>query len=108
MSSGGKKKKSSVTKSELVEDISEKLNMSKKDVNVFLDTLSSLIEEYLMDENSITLPNLVKFSPHIKPATKAKVMKNPFSGEMMKVSAKPAKKVVKAKIVKSLKELYLN
>lgn len=101
-------KKTSVTKTELVQDMSERLNISKKEANNFLDTLTCLVEKYLEKNMSVSLPNLVKFSPQKKPATKAKEMRNPFTGEMMKVSAKPERKIVKAKITKTLKNLYTN
>jgi hypothetical protein len=53
-----------------------------------------------------SVPGLMKIQVIKKPATKAKTMPNPFKpGEMMQVKAKPARKVVKVRALKALKEM---
>ena len=51
------------------------------------------------------IPGLVKFKVVNKPATKEKQSKNPFTGEPMTTPAKPARNIVKAVLLKSLKDL---
>jgi nucleoid DNA-binding protein len=98
-------KKPSVTKSELVSDIVSKTGLTKTQVNDFFEVLTSCIDKYVKSGNSVTIPNLVKIYVHKKKASPARQMKSPATGEMITVSAKPAKKVIKTKPVKYLKEL---
>ena len=51
------------------------------------------------------VPGLLKLKVVRKPATKAGQRLNPFTKEMMNVPAKPARNVVKALPLKSLKEM---
>ena len=51
------------------------------------------------------LPGLLKLKVVRKPATKAKQGVNPFTKEPMTIKAKPARNVVRAVALKSLKEL---
>ena len=52
------------------------------------------------------IPNIVKLKLLDKPATKATKKPNPFKkGEMMDVKAKAASVVVKARILKGLKDI---
>ena len=53
-----------------------------------------------------TVPGLLKIKRVSKPATKTRTIPNPFKpGEMMTVKGKPARNVVKAQALKSLKEM---
>ena len=54
-----------------------------------------------------TIPALMKLSVKHKPATKARKGTNPFTGEEMMFKAKPAKRVVKVRPLKKLKEYAL-
>ena len=51
------------------------------------------------------VPGLLKLKLKEKPATKAKMGKNPFNGEPMQIKAKPAHKVIKAIPLKALKDI---
>jgi nucleoid DNA-binding protein len=51
------------------------------------------------------LPGLLKIYVHTRPATKERTGRNPATGEEIKIAAKPAKKVVKVRALKKLKEL---
>jgi nucleoid DNA-binding protein len=51
------------------------------------------------------MPGLLKLKLVRKPATKARMGKNPFTGQEMMIKAKPARNVVKAQPLKSLKEM---
>jgi nucleoid DNA-binding protein len=52
-----------------------------------------------------TVPGLMKITVQKKPATKARKGTNPFTGEAMMFKAKPARKVVKVRALKKLKEM---
>jgi DNA-binding protein HU-beta len=98
-------KKNNVTKSELVGELAHKTELSKKQINEVLDSLVELVEDALKSGRPVVVPNLVKIYVHKKPASKARQMRSPATGEMINVSAKPARKVVKTKPVKNLKDL---
>ena len=51
------------------------------------------------------LPGLLKIYVHTRPSTKERTGRNPATGEEIKIAAKPAKKVVKVRALKKLKEL---
>ena len=98
-------KKPAITKSELVSDIAEQTNLSKAQIKTVFDALTDVVEKSIKSGNAVTIPNLVKIYVHKRKATSARQMKSPATGEMITVSAKPARKVVKTKPVKSLKEV---
>ena len=52
-----------------------------------------------------TVPGLMKITVQKKPATKARKGINPFTGEEIMIKAKPARKVVKVRPLKNLKEM---
>jgi nucleoid DNA-binding protein len=98
-------KKPTVSKTELVNDIADKTNLSKSQIKEIFDVLVDVVESYIKSGNAVTIPNLVKIYVHKKKASAARQMKSPATGELIMVAAKPARKVVKVKPVKSLKEL---
>jgi nucleoid DNA-binding protein len=54
---------------------------------------------------SFTLPGLLKMIIQHKPATKARKGINPFTGEPTIFKAKPARRVIKIRALKKLKEM---
>jgi len=102
-------KKKAMTKSELVGAISTETDLTRKEVNAVLESLSGQISKSLgrRGAGSFTLPGLVKFEKKRVPARKArKNVPNPFKpGEMMDIAAKPASTKVKVRALKNLKEM---
>lgn len=98
-------KKPSVTKSELVSDIVAKTGLTKSQINSVFEALTDIVEKSIKSGSAVTIPNLVKIYVHKRKATSARQMKSPATGEMIMVSAKPARKVVKTKPVKCLKDV---
>lgn len=95
----------SVTKTELVNEISEATSLSKAQVKLVFEALEKSVENALNNKESITIPNLCKIYLHKKPARKAREGRNPATGETMMLKAKPAETVVKVKAIKNLKEM---
>ena len=87
-----------MTKSQLVTALSEKLNMSKKDVNNFLDTLADLACKEAKKKDSFVLPGFGKL---VKVKRKARMGRNPATGAEIKI---PAKTVVKFRVAKACKD----
>jgi nucleoid DNA-binding protein len=95
------------TKSEILSQIAETTELSRKQVSAVLESLAGLIGQNLGKKGPgvFTLPGLVKIKKVHKPATKARKGINPFTGEETMFKAKPARNVVKAVALKGLKSM---
>ena len=94
------------TKGEVFSHLAEKTNLAKKDVAAVFAALEELVHKELKskDGGTFIVPGLLKLTVDTKPATKAKQGINPFTKEPMTIKAKPARKVVKARPLKALKD----
>ena len=103
-SSSGKKPP---TKSEILNYIADKTDLSRKEVSSVLDSLEELIARELKPRGAgyFNLPGLLKIKVVKKPARKARKGINPFTGEEMMFKAKPASKGVKVLPLKGLKSM---
>ena len=101
--------KKPMTKTELLNAISEDTNLSRREVSGVLEALSAQIAKSLGRRGAgvFTLPGLIKIEKKIVPARKArKGVPNPFKpGELMDVAARPATTKVKIRALKSLKDM---
>ena len=101
-------KAKSISKTDFVKAITEASGLNKKDVVKVLDELNNLVAKNVGKKGPgiIQLPGLVKILVVTKPAQPAKKgVKNPFTGEIRDVPAKPAKKVIRVRPLKALKDL---
>lgn len=93
-------------KTQLLAEIAELTELSKKQVTAVLEELSALVERHVK-KNAVghfTLPGLFKIQVVRKPATKARKGTNPFTGEETTFKAKPARNVIKIRPLKKLKD----
>jgi nucleoid DNA-binding protein len=101
----------SMTKTQVLSEISESTGLSKKEVASVFDELSVVIDRHIRKRavGQFTLPGLLKIKTVKKPARKArKGVPNPFRpGELMDVAAKPATTKVKILPLKKLKDMAL-
>jgi len=95
------------TKSDIFKSVAEKTGLTRKQVASVFDNVGNLIKRDLGTRGPgvFTLPGLVKIKVVKKPAVKARMGTNPFTGEQMMFKAKPARKVVKTQPVKALKTM---
>jgi DNA-binding protein HU-beta len=93
-----------MTKSQLIEKIAAANEVVKKDVKGVLETLAAIGYKELKKNGVFLVPGFAKFVVVKKPATKARAGINPFNGEPMTFKAKPARKVIKARPVKAVKD----
>jgi len=95
------------SKSQIVTDLSTQTGLSRKQVNSIFDGVSDLIKKDLGKKGPglFTLPGLLKIYVVNKPATKAREGINPFTKEKVMFKAKPARRVVKARALKALKDM---
>ncbi|MCU7905304.1 MAG: HU family DNA-binding protein [Candidatus Thiodiazotropha sp. (ex Epidulcina cf. delphinae)] len=95
------------TKTQIIGSIVEDTDLSRKEVTSVFTALSSLISRHMQRRGSgeITIPDSgIKVRRVIKPRTKARMGRNPATGEAIKIAAKPAKTVVKITALKALKD----
>jgi nucleoid DNA-binding protein len=95
------------TKTQIIAAIAESTNLSKKDVGAVFSSLGQMIESHMKRRGSgeFTIPDTgVKIRRVKKPARKARMGRNPATGEAMKIAAKPASTVVRVTALKALKD----
>ena len=93
-----------ITKTQLLTQIAERTDITKRKAGEVLDALNDVMVEQLKGAGAITLPGMLKLSLKDKPATAARPGRNPFTGEDIMIKAKPASKTVKALALKPLKD----
>ncbi len=87
-------------KKELVEAIVGKTQMAKKDVVMVLETMTEVIKDAVTKE-PVEIPGLVKVE---KKHRAARMGRNPMTGESISI---PAKTVLKARVLKKLKDAVM-
>lgn len=94
-------------KTQILDAIAEKTELSRKQVGAVLEELGGVIEGHIKKNavGEFVLPGLLKIVTIRKPATKARLGINPFTKEEQMFKAKPAKTVVKIRPLKKLKEM---
>lgn len=90
-----------MTKSEMLSTLTEQTGFKKKDVQTMLQGLNSLIYKSLKKEKIIKLDGLGVFQLKDR---KARMGRNPATGETIKIAAK---RVVKFRVLKALKDEVL-
>jgi DNA-binding protein HU-beta len=94
-----------MSKSELIQTISEQhSNVTRKDVKGIIESLATVGYKELKKSGAFVLPGFAKFVVVKKPATKARKGINPFTKEPTTFKAKPARKLIKARPVKAVKD----
>ena len=101
--------KDRLSKTQIMEQIAESTELSRKQVAAVLDSLTDVIEAHVKKNavGEFVLPGLLKISTVRKPATKARKGINPFTKEEVMFKAKPASTVVKVRPLKKLKDMVL-
>jgi len=89
----------SMTKSQIADHLAEKTGVTKKLAAQFMEELASLA--YKQAKNAFTLPGLGKL---VLVNRKARMGRNPATGEVIKI---PAKRVVKFRVAKAAKDAIL-
>ena len=95
------------TKSEILSNIAEATQLSPKQVASVFDALSGQIKAAVSKEGPgvFALPGLLKITVILKPATPERKGINPFTKQEQIFKAKPARKVIKVRPLKALKDM---
>jgi nucleoid DNA-binding protein len=95
------------TKSEILSNIAEATKLSRKQVASVIDALSHQIKTAVGKKGPgvFALPGLMKVIVIHKPATPERKGINPFTKQEQVFAAKPARKVIKVRPLKALKDM---
>ncbi|HET6846143.1 MAG TPA: HU family DNA-binding protein [Anaerolineales bacterium] len=95
-----------LSKSQFVEMLAKHSGLTKKQVVAVLDALNATITHQLSKRGpgEVILPGLLRLAVAEKPATAAHEGINPFTKEPMTYKAKPARRVIKVRPLKGLKD----
>lgn len=95
------------TKAQIISDIADETDMTKKDVKTVLAALADQAKRHLVKRGSgeFSIPEMgVKLRRKEQPARKARKGINPFTGEEMTIKAKPKSLTVRATVLKAMKD----
>ncbi|MBK1828965.1 HU family DNA-binding protein [Haloferula rosea] len=97
------------TKTQILDQIAEDTELSRKQVAAVLESLGGVIEGHIKKRavGEFVLPGMMKITTVRKPAVKARKGINPFTKEEVMFKAKPATTVVKIRPLKKLKDMAL-
>ena len=95
------------TKGEILTSIAATTELSRKQVAAVFEALSGLIATNVGKKGPgvFVVPGLMKIMVIQKPATKAHKGINPFTKQEQMFKAKPARKVIKVRPLKALKDM---
>lgn len=95
-----------MSKSQFVTTLAEKSGLNRKQAVSALDTINAMVAQQLgkRGPGEVLIPGLLKLSVFDKPATREHEGINPFTKEPMTYKAKAARKVIKVRPLKALKD----
>ena len=88
-----------MTRTEVIDSLSTRSGLDKKEVKAFLDHLTALVDAEMRAGGEVPLKGLGKFKVQHR---KARVGRNPLTGAELQI---PAKTVAKFTLAKALKDL---
>ena len=96
-----------MSKSQMIAELAEKTELSKKQIQQVLDEIEGVISDALSKKGTgvFVLPGLLKIMRKEIKAQPAKEGRNPKTGETMMIAAKPKRTVVKVRALKKLKTM---
>jgi nucleoid DNA-binding protein len=89
---------------ELVDALAQETGFPKTDTKIFLTSLGDVIADALASGRGVKIDGIVQMKPAIRAAQKARVGRNPRTGEQVDIPRKPASVVLRARFLKKGKE----
>jgi nucleoid DNA-binding protein len=95
-----------MSKSQFVTTLAEKSGLDKKQATSALNTINAIVAQQLGQggPGEVLIPGLLRLNVVDRPATRQHEGVNPFTKEPMTYKAKPARKVIKVRLLKALKD----
>ncbi len=95
------------TRTQQIAHLADNTHLPKKDVYGVMESFEQMIASHLKQLGEISVGGLMKITVIKRPATKARERINPFTGQPTIFKAKPAKKVVKIRALKKMKDMVV-
>lgn len=95
------------TKTQIIQAVAESTGLDRKQVAAVYAATNELIARHIKPRGSgeFSIPDTgVKIRRVIKPARKARMGRNPATGEAVKIAAKPKSKAIRITALKALKD----
>lgn len=98
-----------MNKAQFVFTLAEKSGLDKKQTESVLDAINAIVAQQLGKggPGEVLIPGLLTMNIIKKPATPQHAGVNPFTKEPMTYKAKPARRAIKIKALKALKDAIL-
>lgn len=94
------------TKTEIYRAVAEKTGLPRKDVVNVMDAMTDVMAKSVKKHGEFNYLGLMKMTLVKKPAVRGgKLVKNPFTGEMVKQKPRPASRTVKVRPMKAIKDM---
>lgn len=94
------------TRMETYRSIAEKTDLNRKDVVAVCDALTDVMVKSVKKHGTYNFLSMMKMTLVKKPAVKGgKMVRNPFTGEMVKQKPKPASRTIRVRPLKAIKDL---
>ncbi len=97
-----------LTKAQITNNLAEATGLSKKEIEAVMKALTDEIRNSIALKDSpgqFTIPGLCKIKVDNKPALPRREVRNPGTGQMVWADPRPARKVVKVRPLKGLKDM---
>jgi nucleoid DNA-binding protein len=94
------------TRNEVYREVAAKTNLTRKDVISVCDALTGVMIKSVKNHGTFNHLGLIKFTLVRKPAVAGgKLVRNPFTGEMVRQKARPASRTVRVRPLKAIKDM---
>lgn len=94
------------TRGEVYRDIAAKTGLTRKDVVAVCDALTDVTVKSVKRHGTFNQLGLLKLTLVKKPAIAGgKLVRNPFTGEMVKQKSRPASRTVRVRPLKAMKDM---
>jgi nucleoid DNA-binding protein len=93
-----------LTNAQMVREISDYADVSATDVKAVLEALEVIVLDEIGDAQKVKIGQLIQIQPKVRKARKKRMGRNPRTGEEVEIGAKPADVVVRARVLKRVKD----
>jgi nucleoid DNA-binding protein len=94
------------TRNEVYREIAAKTGLTRKDVVAVCDALTKAMVKSVKTHGTFNYMGLLKLTLVKKPAVAGgKLVRNPFTGDMVKQKARPASRSVRVRPLKAIKDM---
>jgi nucleoid DNA-binding protein len=92
-----------LTQTQFADAVAERAGFTRADTKRVLTALEEVVLEEIGNAEKVKIGGLVQLTVRVKPATKARLGRNPATGEEITISAKPAAVDVRARALAKAK-----